>query len=140
MTILQIRLKEEVSSFKPWAEVNDYFAASFVFGAKKGEYRKAKITPKKFGQFVAIWTRAKWGETRPFCEGDLVDLLVIEVEEEGQRGFFLFSKSVCLERGIFSSDQKEGKRGMRVYPPWSKPTNTTALATKQWQQEFFHLV
>jgi hypothetical protein len=42
-----------------------------------------------------------------------------------------------MDKGIVSYKKNEGKRGFRVYPPWSLPTNKTAQSTQKWQLEYF---
>ncbi|MEC0126550.1 MepB family protein [Paenibacillus pabuli] len=50
-------------------------------------------------------------------------------------GHFVFPKHVLLQRDIISDQGKGGKRAIRVYPPWDKPTSKQALNTQQWQLE-----
>jgi len=52
-------------------------------------------------------------------------------------GQFVFPKHVLLQRDIVSDQGKGGKRAIRVYPPWDKPTSKQALKTQQWQLEHF---
>ncbi|MFN7093990.1 MAG: MepB family protein, partial [Burkholderiales bacterium] len=39
--------------------------------------------------------------------------------------------------GIISKNAQGGKRAIRVYPPWDKPTNPQAKRTQAWQSQFF---
>ena len=126
-----------VSNYVQDREAKEYEACTFQLNALYVVARKAKITPKKIGQFVSLWKRDSNGETTPYEESDKVDLFVINVQEESNKGQFIFPKAVLLEKGIVSHSQKEGKRGFRVYPPWSGPTNKTALSTQKWQFEYF---
>lgn len=48
-----------------------------------------------------------------------------------------FQKNVLLQRDIVSDQGKGGKRAIRVYPPWDKPTSNQAQKTQQWQLEYF---
>jgi hypothetical protein len=41
------------------------------------------------------------------------------------------------EKGIISQDKKNGKRGIRVYPPWDTVTNKQASKTQNWQVKHF---
>jgi hypothetical protein len=41
------------------------------------------------------------------------------------------------EKGILSDDNKEGKRGFRVYPPWDIAINKQAKQTQEWQLKYF---
>ena len=101
------------------------------------KFRKAKITPKKVGQFVTLWKRNADKQTEPFDENDLVDYYIIATEDDSKLGFYIFSKSVLIEKNILSTQNKEGKRGFRVYPDWVKPENKQAEKTQNWQQNYF---
>jgi hypothetical protein len=118
-------------------ESEQYLGAVFLLQNKRVCFRKAKITPKKIGQFVATWTRAQDGQTRPYNVSDGVDILVIHAEAYDKSGQFVFSKEVCVKYGFFSTADQEGKRGFRVYPPWDMPTNTQAQRTQDWQLQHF---
>ena len=118
-------------------ESNAYSACSFSLDSKEIVYRKANITPKKTGQFVAIWKRNEQGETAPYDTSDVLDFFIIAVETAQHCGQFIFPKRVLLEKGILSSSRKEGKRGIRVYPSWDTPTNKQALKTQEWQLNYF---
>lgn len=118
-------------------ESNAYSACSFSLDSKQVIYRKANITPKKIGQFVAIWKRNELGETTPYHDTDSLDALIITVETETQSGQFIFSRDILLKKGILSSSTKLGKRGIRVYPSWDIPTNKQALKTQEWQLKYF---
>ena len=101
------------------------------------KFRKAKITPKKVGQFVTLWKRNADKQTEHFDENDLVDYYIIATEDDSKLGFYIFSKSVLIEKNILSTQNKEGKRGFRVYPDWVKPENKQAEKTQNWQQNYF---
>ncbi|RZJ80730.1 MAG: hypothetical protein EOO20_25735 [Chryseobacterium sp.] len=50
------------------------------------KFRKAKITPKKIGQFVTLWERNSDGITTPFHESSTLDFALILTERnEGKR-------------------------------------------------------
>ena len=119
-------------------ESAEYKACSFVANKNVVQFRKAKITPKKVGQFVAIWTRADSGETRPYDISDTVEYLVIYVENNSNLGLFIFPGSFLIKSGIFSSETTKGKRGIRVYPPWDQTINRQAKSTQQSQLKYFH--
>lgn len=118
-------------------ESKDYGACRFEIKGLKIVSRNAKITPTKIGQFVTLWKRLKSGPIAPFHERDAIDLLAINVENGKQLGQFVFPKSVLCARGVFSTMTREGKRGIRVYPPWDKPASKTALKTQAWQLKYF---
>lgn len=127
----------QVSNHLMEKEGKEYEASSFQLDALRVISRKAKITPKKIGLFVTLWKRSANGETTPYEETDKVDLFVINTQEGPHRGQFVFPKDVLMEKGIVSHLKKEGKRGFRIYPPWSRPVNKTAKATQKWQLEYY---
>jgi hypothetical protein len=118
-------------------ESKEYEASTFQLNALNLVGRKAKITPKKIGLFVTLWKRNANGETAPYQGSDKVDLSVINIIQGSCMGQFVFPTNVLIEKGILSSYKKQGKRGFRVYPPWSQPTNLTAKITQRWQLEYF---
>ena len=101
------------------------------------KFRKAKITPKKVGQFVTLWKRNAAKHTESFNENDVFDYYIIATEEDSKLGFYIFPKSILIEKNILTSIKKEGKRGFRVYPNWVKPENKQAEKTQNWQQDYF---
>lgn len=114
-----------------------YFGHVFQCNNRNIIFRKAKITPKKIGQFVAIWKRDHTGLTAPYDFLDAFDFIVIQVKRENNLGQFVFPKSILIENGIVSTNQKEGKRGIRVYPIWDKPISKQAVKTQNWQLRYF---
>lgn len=118
-------------------EGSAYHACSFELNGKKVQYRCANITPKKEGQFVAIWKRNKAGITEPFDMTDNIDYLIITVRNNEQLGQFIFSKIILADKGIITQSGKEGKRGIRVYPPWDITQNKQAEKTQRWQSMYF---
>ncbi len=72
-------------------------------------------------------------------EADPVDIVIIAVGDgDGARhGFFIFPRSVLLERGVMSRAGSGGKRALRVYPPWCAPESAQALRTQRWQVRWF---
>lgn len=118
-------------------ESAEYGACTFCLNGMKIYHRVSKITPTKPGQFVTIWKRNNDGITAPFLQSDDFDFLIITARSGGKFGQFIFPKSVLAEKGIISTNDKEGKCGMRVYPPWDVAGNTQAEKTKSWQTLFF---
>jgi len=119
------------------SESIDYSAYRFYLNEKFICYREAKITPTKTGQFVTLWKRSRLGIIEPFDSSDLIDFVFISVRKENLFGQFIFPKTVLLEKGIFSTAAKEGKRAVRVYPPWDETTNKQAQKTQRWQLDYF---
>lgn len=118
-------------------ESTNYGACSFELNNNKIQFRVANITPTKIGQFVAIWKRNNNGITAPFDVADSLDFLIISVRDSENFGQFVFPKSVLVSKGIFSQNEKGGKRGIRVYAPWDKPINKQAIKTQAWQEHYF---
>lgn len=118
-------------------ESTAYGACSFTINNYKIQFRVAKITPKKIGQFVAIWKRSNIGITQPYDGSDAIDLLVISARDNNNFGQFVFPKTILIENNIFSINNEGGKRGIRVYPPWDKTVNKQAQKTQAWQLEYF---
>lgn len=102
--------------------------------------RRARITPKKVGQFVTFWKRNDNGIIEPFKDSDLIDFFVVNVQSENNIGQFVFPKSVLIHQNIISTDKKEGKRAFRVYPDWDTPKNKQAERTQKWQLNYFYRI
>lgn len=128
----------EISSIEFESESKEYDACQFLLNDSQIIYRKAKITPKKSGQFVTFWRRNKEGITAPFHENDSFDYYIINVKKENRLGQFVFPKSVLIEKGIVATDKKDGKRGFRVYPIWDDVNNKQAQKSQEWQLKHFY--
>ena len=118
-------------------ESTDYSAHRFNINGKSICYRIAKTTPTKNGQFVTLWKRNISGIIEPFDSLDTIDFVIISIRKESNFGQFIFPKSVLLNKAIFSNPNKEGKRAIRVYPPWDITTSKQAQKTQQWQLDYF---
>ncbi|MFT5167544.1 MAG: hypothetical protein ACI8P3_002782 [Saprospiraceae bacterium] len=118
----------------------EYGACSFELNGKIIQYRVSKITPTKTGQFVTIWKRNKDGITKPFDFSDDIDFITITARSGDNFGQFIFPKSVLADKGIITRNGKEGKRGIRVYPPWDITSNKQAAITKNWQINYFFTI
>jgi hypothetical protein len=126
-----------LTSINICSESIEYSACSFYLEGKKIEYRASKITPTKTGQFVTIWKRNKNGVTKPFDIFDDLDFIVITSISGERIGQFIFPQSILAEKGIITQNNKDGKRGIRVYPIWDKATNKQAEKTQNWQINYF---
>jgi hypothetical protein len=118
-------------------ESTAYSAFTFEINTLKIVFRIAKTTPTKIGQFVTLWKRVDKGPIQPYDDTDAIDFVVINTKTTTHFGQFVFPKTVLIEQAIFTSSLKEGKRALRVYPPWDKPTSHQALKTQQWQSLYF---
>lgn len=126
-----------LTNLKLNSESVEYGACSFKLNGQTIEHRVSKITPTKTGQFVTIWKRNKDGITEPFDIFDDIDFVAITSKIGDNIGQFIFPKSVLADKGIISRDGKDGKRGIRVYPPWDTVTNRQAEKTQSWQTKYF---
>lgn len=118
-------------------ESADYGASEFTINNQFVKFRMGKITPTKIGQFVTFWKRIGKGPILPYDYNDCFDFLVVNVHAENHLGQFIFPKAVLCEKGIVSCNGKEGKRAIRVYPPWDKTDNSQAKKTQIWQIQYF---
>lgn len=118
-------------------ESTEYCACKFDLDKVKILFRVAKITPTKIGQFVTFWKRSKKGPIAPYADSDDIDFFIINTKNEHQSGQFIFPKKVLCQQGIISTSLKEGKRGIRVYPPWDLTTSKQAQKTQKWQLNYF---
>ncbi|TRX34872.1 MepB domain containing protein [Flavobacterium sp. ZT3R18] len=118
-------------------ESSEYGACTFVLNNLNIRYRTAKITPTKTGQFVTLWKRIDHAPIQPFDSTDPIDLFIISARKDNHFGLFIFPKSIGIEKGIVTNGNKEGKRAIRVYPPWDATTSKQAQKTQKWQLDYF---
>jgi hypothetical protein len=118
-------------------ESAEYGACGFKLNNLAIKFRTAKITPTKVGQFVTFWKRKGKGPIQPFESSDNFDILIVSVRNGKHLGQFIFPKEALIKHGIISTKSREGKRALRVYPPWDKTTSAQAQKTQKWQLEFF---
>lgn len=126
-----------ISNISEDKESREYSAACFTINSYKILYRQSKITPTKTGQFVSIWKRNSEAITKPFDIADDFDFIMIASKKDEQTGIFIFPKQALAKQGIISINNKNGKRGIRVYPTWDIAENKQAIKTQQWQCNFF---
>jgi hypothetical protein len=126
-----------LQNLKAENESADYGASEFTIKNHSVKFRVGKITPTKVGQFVTFWKRTGKGPIMPYEFTDSFDFLVVSVRAENHFGQFVFPKVVLCEKGIVSCNGKEGKRAMRIYPPWDKADNSQAKKTQAWQLQYF---
>jgi hypothetical protein len=127
----------DLTDLKVDKESVEYGACTFRLNGMVIRHRVSKITPTKTGQFVTVWKRNLKGETEPFDNSDDFDFIVITARSDSNLGQFIFPKSALLHNGIISGKNIEGKRGIRVYPPWDQATSKQAEKTQYWQTKYF---
>lgn len=127
----------ELTNLEPQSDSRDYFAHTFQLNGQKVQFRTAKITPTKTGQFVTIWRRNERGITEPFDIADEFDWYIIATRQNENFGLFIFPKTILYENKILSDRIRDGKRGIRVYPTWDLATNKQAQKTQLWQTKYF---
>jgi len=127
----------QMTSLEKERESEEYSAFRFQLDNKNICYRESKITPTKTGQFVTLWKRNQSGTIEPFDYSDTIDFVIVTVRKDQNWGQFIFPKKTLLEKGIFSTQSKEGIRATRVYPPWDETTSKQAQKTQKWQLDYF---
>lgn len=127
----------QITDFVQQAESAEYGACTFRLNGRPVIHRVSKITPAKTGQFVTIWKRNEAGDTCPFDATDDFDYVIITATSGAEFGQFIFPKNVLIEKGIVTANGREGKRGIRVYPPWDAANSKQAVLTQQWQTLYF---
>jgi len=120
-------------------ESHRYDAYTMMIEGKKIVFRQAHATPKKIGFFVTLWKRVS-RDIAPYDVSDAVDFVVIAAHNDEQRGYFIFPRSILLQKNIISEDGIGGKRGIRVYAPWNTDVHLMAQKSRLWQIDYFHEV
>lgn len=119
---------------------NDYNSCELEIKNHKIIYRTAKITPKKPGAFVAIWKKDTSNKNIPFSIEDDFTHMVIYIEEQNNKGVFIFTKQDLTDLGIISHPTCKGKMGVRLYPIWCKNLNKQATNNKDKQSPSFYII
>ncbi|ATF25958.1 MULTISPECIES: MepB family protein [Brochothrix] len=127
-----------ITEVLPETQNAEYDAFRFTIAGHTARFRKAKITPKKNGQFVAFWEKNTGGKNQPFHVNNTPDLLIIAVNDSLNTGYFIFPKHILITKKIISNNNSIGKMAMRIYPPWDLAMSTQAQKTQIWQNHFFH--
>jgi hypothetical protein len=118
----------------------DYGAQLLTIDGLTARLRIGRVTPRKVGLFVAVWERAEDGSTRPFAAEGNTDVLLVIVRDGARLGLFAFPREALREHGILSVAGEGGKRGFRLYPPWSEASSAQARRTQHWQQRYFETI
>ncbi|MDA9472355.1 MepB family protein [Enterococcus sp. 5H] len=115
----------------------DYEGAFFTIGKHSFRSRKGKRTPKKQGYFVVFWEKDTLNNNKAYDFVRAPDKLIITIFDEDKRGQFIFPKELLAEKNILSTENKQGKMALRVYPDWVTSLNKTASMTQKWQLPYF---
>jgi hypothetical protein len=140
--ILEIPI-DIIINYKEHTEAVDYDGCEFSIQQRKYFFRTAKATPKKIGFFVTLWRRNRQNITTPYDSNTSFTALIIYCNKGVHRGLFILPKDTLKNKKVLTTLNNkdnsfiDGKRGFRVYPPWSKATSKQALATQAWQAGFF---
>lgn len=137
-TIIYDQICFSFSALEMEVESKEYEACRYQLNDFQIISRTAKITPTKAGQFVTFWKRHKNGPIEPFQENDKFDFLLVNVSTTNHVGQFVFPKNILIQKGILTTDKKEGKRAFRVYPKWDVVSSKQAEKTQNWQVKYFY--
>lgn len=129
--------KEDIQSYTIEKQNEDYGGILITTKDTTYRIRVAKQTPKKTGQFLALWEKDGKNQNRAYRYDDFPDYLIIVCHSEEAIGLFQFSKQTLKEKGILKTNNQKGKMGFRVYPSWDVPQNSQAMKTQAWQMLFF---
>jgi len=128
----------KLSDITPEEESKEYCAYRLNIDNKSALFRVAKITPKKIGQFVTLWKRnVNDNKIYPFHFDDDISIVIVNVNNGQESGQFIFSREILCKKNMFSTNQKEGKRAIIVYPSWDKPISSQAKTTQKWQSDYY---
>ncbi|GAA4366788.1 MepB family protein [Paeniglutamicibacter cryotolerans] len=114
-----------------------YAAHSIRLGGLAWAYRQALVTPKKAGAFVTLWRRSESGPIRPLLASDGLDGALIHLVDALGSGLFVLPFEALERHGIATVPGREGKRGFRIYAPWTPCPGNQARRTRDWQREYF---
>lgn len=126
-----------IQHLKEEREGAEYGAAEFTLNHWRVKFRVGKTTPTKNGQFITFWKRVGKGPILPYECDDPFDLLIVSARAQNHFGQFVFPKATLCEKGIVSKEGKEGKRAIRIYPPWDTSNSRQAKSTQAWQLPYF---
>ncbi|WP_375178808.1 MepB family protein [Enterococcus rotai] len=115
----------------------DYQGLTFSIGQQTFRSRKAKITPKKLGYFVAFWEKDAANKNQPYESISAPEKLIITIFDQEKVGQFIFPKAILAEQHILTTGSIKGKMALRLYPDWVMGLNKTASKTQQWQSPYF---
>lgn len=126
-----------LEDYKVEEQNKEYEGTTFVLANQSFRSRKAKVTPKKLGYFVAFWEKNEKNKNQPYAINSAPDRLIITIIDQDKRGQFIFPKEILAEKKILTNGKNKGKMALRVYPDWLTGLNNTAAMTQEWQRLFF---
>lgn len=115
----------------------EYEGTVFTIDHHSFRSRRGKQTPKKQGYFVVFWEKDMLDKNKAYDFVNAPDKLIITIFDGDKKGQFIFPKELLAEKNILSTESKQGKMALIVYPDWVTPFNQTALATQKWQLPYF---
>ena len=132
----------EFSDLQIEKESAEYGACNFILNIDNNkstliEFRVAKTTPKKVGQFVTLWKRINNGPIQPYDLSDDIDFFIIYSQKDNNLGYFIFPKAILHKYGVISTNNHGGKRAIRLYSPFDNTINEQAKKNQSWQVKYF---
>ena len=87
-----------------WEDQNkNYLGCIVKLDEQIHRVRVAKITPKKIGQFVAIWQKDEHNVNQAFSFDDSPEYLSIFVFDGDKKGVFIFPKETMKNKGVYTT-------------------------------------
>lgn len=135
--LIRVSTKLQLSKLKAEEENADYDGYSFYLNNYFIQFRTAKVTPKKIGQFVTFYKRLPSKIIAPFDIADSIDFYIIANSNANAKGFFILPKEALLKHDLISQNDSRGKRGFRVYLPNDSTLNKQSKLTQEWQAKYY---
>lgn len=132
-----INMFEDIDNIEVENQNIEYGGMKFTCANLEYRIRISKQTPKKSGQFVALWEKGSDGKNTAYTYDDFPDFLYVFCQNDTQFGYFKFSCDILSAKGILKTASQKGKMGFRVYPSWDTVGSKQALQTQAWQSVFF---
>lgn len=135
--LIRVSTKLQLSMLKAEEDNADYGGYSFYLNTSFIQFRTAKVTPKKIGQFVTFYKRLPSKIIAPFDIEDHIDFYIIGNSNADAKGFFILPKEALLKHDIVSQNNIGGKRGFRLYLPNDLTLNKQSKLTQEWQAKYY---
>lgn len=99
--VIYDRIDLKINNLTSNKEGIKYLAYSYYLNNINIEHRLAKVTPKKVGQFVAIWKRNDKGLTIPYDVSDNINFFMVVSKKFSNIGVFIFPKEILAKKELF---------------------------------------